>query len=107
MKRSGIDKIKVILNPCLINKSNQRIHTLISQDIKNNVLHVDSHNKLILHKSGPFLSLAVHEEWFNPYYDMKMNIATAIFELIKKGFLYRTPFDVLMKICLFSLFTSI
>jgi hypothetical protein len=66
----GIDKIKVSLNPFFINYANKKHH-------------IDPQNRLTLHKAGCFTLLAIHAEFCNPLIDYRMNIALAIYELIK------------------------
>ncbi|GAB1482882.1 hypothetical protein MASR2M78_16980 [Treponema sp.] len=67
----GIDKIKIVLNPLFINPN------------KRNIKHIDPHNRLTLHRAGWFTALAIHAEYFNMVIDYKMNIALAIYDLIK------------------------
>jgi hypothetical protein len=79
----GIDKIKVILNPMLVNK-----------DIAKN--YFDPHNRLTVHQAGAFTALSIHEEWFNPFFDYQIQIARAIYELVKQKVLNfpDTPFTL-------------
>jgi hypothetical protein len=67
----GIDKIKVILNPLLLNKENMQ-------------KYFDPYQRLTLHQAGAFTALSIHDEWFNPFFDYQIQIAMAIHELIKK-----------------------
>jgi len=67
---SGIDKIKVLLNPLLLNE----------KQIKN----IRPDNSLTLHKTKIFTLLAIHAEYFNFFFDYRTQIAKAIYELIEK-----------------------
>ena len=67
---SGIDKIKVILNPFFLNKT-------ISRNIRPD-------NALTLHKYGIYTYLGIHAEYFNPLLDYKLQISKAIYDLIEK-----------------------
>jgi hypothetical protein len=67
----GIDKIKVLLNPALINKENVW-------------KYFDPYNRLTLHQAGPYTALSIHVEWFNPFFDYQIQISMAIHEIIKK-----------------------
>jgi hypothetical protein len=66
----GIDKIKVLLNPALVNKDKVREY-------------FDPHQRLTLHQAGAFTALSIHSEWFNPIFDYQIQISEAIHELIK------------------------
>jgi hypothetical protein len=68
----GIDKIGVILNPLFFDK-------------KNIIKHNDPYNRLTLHPAGRLTILSIHQEWFNPFFDYQIQIALAIYELIKEG----------------------
>ena len=70
MYNSEIDKVKLLLNPIFLNKDRAQ--------------HIRADNALTLHNAGNFTFLAVHAEYFNPYFDYKTQIAKAIFELIEK-----------------------
>lgn len=67
----GIDKVKVILNPLLLNKANVKGY-------------FDPYNRLTLHHAGAFTALSIHEEWFNPFFDYQIQIAYAIYKLVKQ-----------------------
>jgi hypothetical protein len=69
----GIDKIKVFLNPFLVDYNKLKV-----------AKHIDPQNQLTLHQSGWFTSLAIHAEFFNPMGDYYLTIAMAVHELIKK-----------------------
>jgi hypothetical protein len=73
----GIDRIGLILNPLTFKKDNIRNHK-------------DPYNKLTLHRAGQFFVLSIHEEWFNPLVDYQVQIALAIYTLVKEGF-YNIP----------------
>lgn len=68
----GIDRIGVLLNPLFFDKKN------ISR-------HKDPYNRLTLHKAGRFYVLSIHEEWFNPFFDYQVQIALAVYVLVKEG----------------------
>jgi hypothetical protein len=68
----GIDKIGVILNPIFFNKTNINRHK-------------DPLRKLTLHPHGKWCTLAIHDEWFNPFFDYQLQIAMAIHVLVKEG----------------------
>jgi len=70
MYNSGIDKIKLILNPAFLNNDRPK--------------YIKSNNALTLHNAGCFTFLAIHSEYFNPFIDYKLQIAKAIYELIEK-----------------------
>jgi hypothetical protein len=42
---------------------------------------------LTLHRAGAFTALSIHDEWFNPFFDYQLQIANAIYELIKQKIL--------------------
>jgi len=67
---SGIDKIKVILNPFFLNKT-------IPRDIRPD-------NALTIHHFGIYTYLEIHAEYFIPNLDYKLQISKAIYELIMK-----------------------
>jgi len=69
--KEGIDRIGVLLNPVRFRKEN--IHK-----------HKDPNRKLTLHLAGQYTVLSIHEEWFNPDSDYQMQIAMAIYELVKE-----------------------
>ncbi|MDR3142462.1 MAG: hypothetical protein LBU37_12180 [Tannerellaceae bacterium] len=68
----GIDRIGLLLNPLFFDK-------------KNIIKHKDPYNRLTLHPAGQFYVLSIHAEWFNPLLDYQMQIAMAIYELVKEG----------------------
>jgi hypothetical protein len=80
----GIDRIGVLLNPLFFDK-------------KNINRHKDPYNRLTLHKAGQFYVLSIHEEWFNPFFDYQVQIALAVYELVKEGVITfpDTPFTPL------------
>jgi hypothetical protein len=66
----GIDTIKVVLNPILVNTENVwKYH--------------DPYKRLTFHHSGAFITLSIHAEWFIPFLDYQIQIAMAIHEIIK------------------------
>jgi hypothetical protein len=67
---SGIDKIKLILNPFFLNDFEAK--------------HIRPDNALTLHRVGNFVFLNIHAEYCNPLYNYRLTIASAIFELIQK-----------------------
>jgi hypothetical protein len=71
-----IDKITVVLTPWFIDYEKIKTEP-----------HIDPHNRLTLHRFGAMVSLAVHWEWIDPAIDIPTNIARAIHELIKKGYI--------------------
>jgi hypothetical protein len=68
----GIDKVKVVLNPLFIDNSRLRKR------------HIDPHNRLTLHREGSLFALSIHAEYFNPLADFYLNVASALYELIKE-----------------------
>jgi hypothetical protein len=70
MINSGIDKVKVLLNPCFLNPLMP--------------WHIRPDNALTLHKHYGKVYLCVHAEYFNPFFDYRISIANAIYELIEK-----------------------
>jgi len=70
MFNSGIDKIKLNLNPIFLNPNIPR--------------HIRADNSLTLHKAGNYTLLSIHAEYFNPFIDYKLQIAKAIHELVEK-----------------------
>jgi len=70
MLNSGIDKIKLNLNPIFLNSNIPR--------------HIRADNSLTLHKAGNYTLLSIHAEYFIPFIDYKLQIAKAIHELIEK-----------------------
>jgi hypothetical protein len=74
MKKSKelIDKVKVVLWPFFLNRN------MVKK-------HIDPHNHLTLHSFGSMVALAIHAEWINPVLSLQVTIASAIYELIKKG----------------------
>jgi len=67
---AGIDKIKVILNPMFL--------------AKDFPWHLRADNSLTIHRAGTYTFLAIHVEYFNPFFDYRTQIAYAIFELMEK-----------------------
>jgi hypothetical protein len=67
----GLDKIAVLLNPLFFDKRNINKHK-------------ESYNKLTLHPAGQFTVLSIHQEWFNPFFDYQVQIALALYALIKE-----------------------
>ena len=81
MVNAGIDKVKLILNPLFL--------------AKNFVWHIRPDNALTIHRAGIFTFLAIHAEYFNPFFDYRIQIARAIFELIQnKVILFPMDFPV-------------
>jgi hypothetical protein len=68
----GIDRIGVLLNPLFFDK-------------KNINRHKDPYKRLTLHKAGQFYVLSIQEEWFDPFLDYQVQIALAVYELVKEG----------------------
>jgi hypothetical protein len=85
----GIDKIKVIINPLVLNR--KKIH--FNQD---HIMHIHPHNHLTLHEEGAQVCLAIHYEYLMPFFDMRLNIANAIYYLMEKGIVFNT-FDTFPK----------
>lgn len=76
----GIDKIKVILHPLLINP--KKIHFN-----KDHIMHIHPLNHITLHEGGAQVCLAIHNEFLLPFGDMKLNIVNAIYYLMEKEIL--------------------
>jgi hypothetical protein len=72
----GIDKIKVMLHPCLNNSIQFRRYV----SFENHLILVRSMNKFNL-----FYYLLINAEFIDPEVNMLRNIASAIMELIRKG----------------------
>jgi hypothetical protein len=70
--KEGIDRIGVLLNPLFLKKEN--IHK-----------YKDPKRRLTLHVNWNWCVLSIHEEWFNPTFNYQVQIALAIYELIKVG----------------------
>jgi hypothetical protein len=70
MNYSGIDKIKLILNPVFLNPKMPK--------------HIRSDNALTLHPAGMYTFLAIHAEYCNPMIDYRITISQAIYELMEK-----------------------
>ncbi|GHV41255.1 hypothetical protein AGMMS49546_16770 [Spirochaetia bacterium] len=68
----GVDKIKLLLNPLFINAKIKK-------------WHIDPYNRLRIDRAGSFMTLQIQDEYFIPEFDYQMQIAIAIYELIKKG----------------------
>jgi hypothetical protein len=82
----GIDKIGVLLNPLFLNKECKK-------------KHIDPFNRLELHRAGVFKVLTIKQEYLNPIIDHQIQIAFAIYELIKQGIInfpdtLMTPFFI-------------
>ena len=67
-----IDKISLLLNPLFINKDCKKTH-------------IDPYNRLILRHVYSKTILIIKQEYFNPFIDHQVQIAGAIYELIKQG----------------------
>jgi hypothetical protein len=87
--REGIDKIKVLLNPLLLNK--EKVNHFF-----------DPMNKLSLKQAGSFTALSIQAEWFNPYFDYQPQIANAIYQLVKCGVLDFPDIPYLTLLCIFK-----
>jgi hypothetical protein len=70
MINAGIDKIKLLLNPYILNPEMPK--------------HIRADNALTLHKAGCYTLLAIHAEYYEPLVDYRLKIAQAIYELIEK-----------------------
>jgi len=70
--KEGIDRIAVKLSNIYFKKENVNRHK-------------DPYNRLTLHPAGEYYILSIHAEWFIPTFDYQMQIAMAIYELIKEG----------------------
>jgi hypothetical protein len=70
--KEGIDRVGVLLNPMFFRKENINKHK-------------DPFRRLTLHNAGQWHVLSIHEEWFNPFFDYQMQIALAVYELVKEG----------------------
>jgi hypothetical protein len=70
--KEGIDRIGVLLNPLFLKKEN------ISK-------YKDPRRRLTLHVNWNCCVLSIHEEWFDPFKDYQMQIAMAVYELVKEG----------------------
>jgi hypothetical protein len=71
----GIDKIKIMLHPCI-------------NEFVNFKPHIDPRNRLTLHRTENMYTkhyyLSIHAEFINPSINMLENIANAIYELFEK-----------------------
>jgi hypothetical protein len=93
----GIDKIKILLNPYLVNRTSKK-------------WNIDPYNRLTLHRAGPYLALSIHAEYFDINQDYQWQIAKAITDLINLGvlifpsspyltqFIYQNPFMFMIRI---------
>jgi hypothetical protein len=70
----GIDKVDVLLNPLFFNKQNI-------------VKHKDPYHRLKLRPVGTFWALSIQAEWFSPFLDYQMQVAWAVYELVREGVL--------------------
>ena len=68
----GIDKIGLVLNPIFLNKENKK-------------KHIDPFNRLSLHRAGPYTIFTITQEYFNPFIDYQVQLAFAVYELVKHG----------------------
>jgi hypothetical protein len=87
--RDFIDKIKILLNPLLINKEKA-------------ARFFDPSQKLTIHHAGAFTALSIHAEWFNPYFDYQIQIAAAIYELVIKGVLDYPDIEYFTMYCIYK-----
>jgi hypothetical protein len=85
----GIDKIKVLLNPLLTNK--QKVYE-----------YFDPTNTLTLEPAGAFTALAIESEWFNPFVDYQIQIANAIYEIVKHQVLDFPDIPLLTLFCIYK-----
>jgi hypothetical protein len=85
----GIDKIKVLLNPLLVNK--QKTYE-----------YFDPTNTLTLEQAGAFTALAIESEWFDPFVDYQVQIAYAIYELVKHQALDFPDIPLLTPLCIYK-----